>query len=159
SPAPGLRLLGATAALGTSVLPVPGLVTVGLIVGSGLPTLLRAGRTIAAEGRVTVDPLDAAALALLVARGRYRAAGLLTGLLALGQWILERSVTATRRSVRELFGPPDQVVHYVAGKRRRQISADRIKTGQVIVVGAGERIPVDGQVVRGEALVDQHTMT
>src|SRR5262249_34013819 len=85
SPAPGLRLLGATAALGTSVLPVPGLVTVGLIVGSGLPTLLRAGRTIAAEGRVTVDALDAAALALLLARGRYRAAGLLTGLLALGQ--------------------------------------------------------------------------
>jgi cation-transporting P-type ATPase C len=157
--ASSLRVLTAAAAVSMSVLPVPGVLTAGLIVGSGLPILVRAGRTIAGERRLTVDTLDAVALTLLLARGSYRAAGLLTGLLGLGQWILDQSVTATRRSVRELFGPPGQVVRRIDGRRRQKVPAARVQTGHVIVVGPGERIPVDGRVVRGEALVDQHTMT
>jgi manganese/zinc-transporting P-type ATPase C len=157
--ASGTRVLGAAAAIGMSTLPVPGSLLAALVVASGLPLLFRAGRTIAVERRLTAETLDAVALVLLLGRQSYGAAGLLTGLLALGQWILEQSVTATRRSVRELFGPPDQVVRRIDGRRRHTVAATKIRKGEVILVGAGERVPVDGRVVRGEALVDQHTMT
>jgi heavy metal translocating P-type ATPase len=126
---------------------------------SGLPTILRAGRALGREHRLTVDALDAVALVLLIGRGQHRTAGLLTGLLWSGQWILERTVHGTRRSVRELFGTGRYVVRRLEGRRRVRTQAETLRPGQMVVLGDGERIPVDGRIVRGEALVDQHTMT
>jgi Cu2+-exporting ATPase len=109
--------------------------------------------------RLNVDTLDAMAFALLLARANYPAASLLAGLPALGEWILERTVVRGRRSLRDLFAPPDQVVQRVRGRRRERVAATEVVPGDTVVLGAGERIPADGRVVRGEALVDQHTMT
>jgi P-type E1-E2 ATPase len=36
---------------------------------------------------------------------------------------------------------------------------DDLKTGDIIVINAGEVIPVDGSVIKGTALVDQHILT
>ena len=156
---PLANLATAGAALAASLLPVPAGLTAGLVALAGLPILARATRTLSAGSRLNVDTLDAMAFALLLARANYPAASLLAGLPALGEWILERTVVRGRQSLRDLFAPPDQVVRRLRGRRQERVAATDIAPGDTVVLGAGERVPVDGHVIRGEALVDQHTMT
>jgi P-type Cu2+ transporter len=154
-----LNLATAGAAFTASLLPVPAGLTAGLVVLSGLPILLRLRQALRTGSRLGVDTLDAVTFLVLLARRNYPAASLLTGLYAIGQWILERTVVRSRRSLRDLFAPPDQTVRRLQGRRQERVSAASIVAGDTVVLGAGERVPVDGHVIRGEALVDQHTMT
>src|SRR5262245_34860183 len=156
---PLLSVATAGAAVAASLLPVPAGVTAGLVLLSGLPILGRASRSLARGPRLNVDTLDAISFAVLLARRNFPGASLLAGMSALGDLLLERTVVRGRRSLRDLFAPPDQVVRRAAGRRQERIPATAVAPGETIVLGAGERIPVDGHVVRGEALVDQHTMT
>jgi cation transport ATPase len=109
-PGPLLNLATAGAAFTASLLPVPAGVTAGLIVLSGLPILSRLRQALRTGPRLNVDTLDAVTLLVLLVRRNYPAASLLTGLYAAGQWILERTVVRSRRSLRDLFAPPDQTV-------------------------------------------------
>jgi Cu2+-exporting ATPase len=153
------NLATAGAALASSFLPVPAGFTVGLVAMSGLPILARAARSLRAASHLNVDTLDAMAFALLLVRGNYPAASLLAGLPALGECILKTTVVRGRRTLADLFAPPDQVVRRLKGRRQERVAATAILPGDTVVLGAGERVPVDGRVIRGEALVDQHTMT
>jgi Cu2+-exporting ATPase len=45
------------------------------------------------------------------------------------------------------------------GGDRRPVRIASLRIGDIIAVGSGHRLPVDGTVVGGEALVDQQTMT
>ena len=154
-----LNLATAGAAFTASLLPVPAGVTAGLVVLSGLPILSRLRQALGTGPRLNVETLDALTFLVLLVRRNYPAASLLTGLYAAGQWILERTVVRSRRSLRDLFAPPDQTVRRRQGQRQERVSAAAIAPGDTVVLGAGERVPVDGHVIRGEALVDQHTMT
>jgi Cu2+-exporting ATPase len=157
--APLLNLAAAGAALAAALAPVPAGITVGLVALSGLPILARAARSLRGGPHLNIDTLDAMAFAMLLVRGNYPAASLLAGLPALGEWILDRTVVRGRRSLGDLFAPPDQVVRRLRGRHQERVAATAIVPGDTVVLGAGERVPVDGRVIRGEALVDQHTMT
>jgi heavy metal translocating P-type ATPase len=155
----GINVLMSTSAFAATFLPVPAAMTASLAVASSLPAMTRAARAMSTQHRLTVDSLDAVALGLLLLRRNFRAASMLTGLLAVSQWILDQSVVRTRRSVRELFGTPDRTVRRMEGRTPRRVRINAIQAGELIAVGPGEQVPVDGRVVRGEALVDQHRMT
>jgi Cu2+-exporting ATPase len=156
-PLANLALAGT--ALAASLSGVPAGLTAGLVALSGIPILVRAARSLGAGPRLNVDTLDAIAFAALVARANYPAASLLAALPAAGEWILEATVVRGRRSLRDLFAPPEQVVRRVKGRREERVAATAVAPGDTVVLGAGEWIPVDGRVIRGEAMVDQRTMT
>jgi Cu2+-exporting ATPase len=159
SPAAWLSLLGTTAVLAASFLPLPAPGIAALILASASPSLLKAGHALVVRRRLNVDVLDGTAIALLVLRGNYRAAGLLPWLLSLGNFVLARTVTGARRSLRVLLASPEQVVWKVTGQRRVRARVASLAVGDLIAVGAGQRLPVDGTVVEGEALVDQRSIT
>lgn len=156
--APLLRLIGSGTVLATAWLPLPGPVLAGLVVASDLPALLRAGSALR-ERRVDGDVLEASALVLLLARGNFVASALLSGLRSLGELIVAKSVVTTRRSLYRLVAEPDQTVARVERGRRRPVRVEDLTRGDVITIAAGTHLPVDGTVVRGEAMVNQQTMT
>jgi len=45
------------------------------------------------------------------------------------------------------------------GSALRDVPADRLRKGDVVVVSAGETIPADGEVIEGAASVDESTIT
>ena len=156
--APLLRLIGSGTVLATAWLPVPGAVLAGLVVASDLPALLRAGSALK-QRRVDGDVLEASALVLLLARGNLVASALLTGLRSLGELIVAKSVVTTRRSLYRLVAEPGQTVARVARGGRGPVRVEDLSRGDVITLSVGTYVPVDGTVVRGEALVNQQTMT
>jgi P-type Cu2+ transporter len=156
--APLLALAGASAVLAATCLPVPPALAGGLVIASEIPSMLRAA-TALRRRRLNGDVLEAATLLLLTARRQLPASALLTWLRALGEYVVARTVVTTRRSLHDVVTPPDAVVARAEGEATRPVRATALRVGDVIVVGAGQRLPVDGTVLRGEALVNQQTMT
>ncbi|HEU5197675.1 MAG TPA: heavy metal translocating P-type ATPase [Methylomirabilota bacterium] len=156
---PLLGLLGASTVLAATCLPAPPAVVAGLVMASEVPSLLRA-TTALRRRRLNGDVLEASTLLLLSARRQFVAAALLTWLRTLGEYVVARTVVTARRSLHEVIAPPDAVVTRIDDNERAEaVRVQQLRTGDVIVVGGGHRLPVDGTVVRGEALVNQQTMT
>jgi manganese/zinc-transporting P-type ATPase C len=155
---PLLGLLGATSVLASTLLPAPPALVAGLVVASEVPSLLRAASALGRR-RLNGDVLEATTLLLLTARRHYAGAALLTWFRAAGEYVVARTVVTARRSLHEVIAPPDAVVPRIEDGQARPVRVPTLRVGDVIVVGAGERVPVDGTVVGGEALVNQQTMT
>jgi Cu2+-exporting ATPase len=159
SSAPIIRLAGATTVLAlaaTEIVSWPLLTA--LILAANGPALLRAGAAVA-RGRVNGEVLEASTLAVLATRGNFPAAALLTWLRALGDWVVSRSVVTTRRSLRDLVVPADETALRHDGDADTTVLATALRAGDVVIVRAPRRLPVDGTILGGEALVNQQTMT
>jgi len=156
--APLVQLLGSGAVLATAWLAVPGPLLAGVILGSDVPALLRAASALRRR-RVDGNVLEASALLMLLAGGNYVASALLLGLRSLGELIVTQSVVTTRRSLHQLVADSDQKVVRVEGRGRRTVRVDALHPGDVVAIPATTRLPMDGTVVQGEALVNQQTMT
>jgi Cu2+-exporting ATPase len=152
-------VIGATAVLATAWLPVAPPIKAGLVVAWSVPTVLRAVRSVATTRTLTGDLLEAVALGLLVARRQWPAAALLAWFRSLGALVLAGTLRRTRRSLRDVVMPADRMATRVEGSRRVAVPIHDITVGDLVLVAGGQSLPVDGIVVRGEALVNQQTMT
>jgi Cu2+-exporting ATPase len=157
--APLLTLLGTTGVLGLTALPLPSPLLAGLVVTSALPTFARATRTLMSQQRVNGDVLEASTLALLTLRGEFLPGATLSWLRSLGDYVVARSVTKTKRSLRDIAVPSGRTVVRTRGNDRSRVAVAALQPGDVVVVDAGETIPVDGTITAGDALVNQQTMT
>ena len=159
-PAPVLKVVGATSMLVTACcLPVSPMLTAGLLVASGLPVFLRAGATLATRRRLNGDVLEASTLGLLIARRNLPAAALLTWVRAVGELVVAQSIVKAKTSLSDVVGVPERVVTQRPSGHREPIDVAALHAGDVVVVTTGQRIPVDGSIVGGEALVNQQSMT
>ena len=77
----------------------------------------------------------------------------------IGEYFQHRAVEKARRSVTELMDiRPDYAnVEEKSGLVKK--SPEEVKIGDVIVVAAGEKIPLDGVVIEGEASMDTSALT
>ena len=155
---PLLGLVGASSVLAATLLPAPPALVAGLVMASEVPSIVRAA-TALSRRRLNGDVLEASTLLLLTARRHYVGSALLTWLRTLGEYVVARTVVTARRSLHDLIAPSDAVVSRVHGESARPARVPTLRVGDVILVGAGQRLPVDGTIVRGEALVNQQTMT
>jgi len=155
-----MKLIGATSVLVTACcLPVPPLLNAGLLLAAGVPVFVRAGATLATRRRLNGDVLEASTLGLLIARQNFTAAALLTWVRAVGELVVARSIVRARASLSDVVGVPGRTVTRRTGDQRESIDVGALHAGDVVVVRTGERIAVDGTIVRGEAMVNQQSMT
>jgi manganese/zinc-transporting P-type ATPase C len=157
-PTPLLNLLGATGLLITACLPVPPALKAGLVLASELPALLR-GASALRRKRLDGHVLEATTLLLLTARRHYVGSALVTWLRTVGEYAVARTVVTTRQSLRDIVAESEATVSRIENSRRRRVKVHTLKVGDLIAVGGGHRLPVDGRVVEGEAMVNQQTMT
>ncbi|WP_418056185.1 HAD-IC family P-type ATPase, partial [Priestia megaterium] len=80
-------------------------------------------------------------------------------LFALGVALQNRSIEQTRNSIRNLMdlAPPEAWVKQ--GDQLVKKAVEEISIGNVIVVKPGDRIPLDGEVVKGESSINQAPIT
>ena len=137
-------------------LPVPVTSAIALVrsvkyIKEGLRALLR--------GKLTVAVLDATAVTTSVIRGDFGTAGSVMFMLRLGE-ILEE--WTHKKSVADLAGAMSLQVENVwlqTGDTEVLVPIGQVKVGDRIVVRTGNLIPLDGEVVSGEAMVNQSSMT
>ena len=110
-------------------------------------------------GRFGVDVLAVLSLAGALAVGEYLAGALIAVMLATGQAL---DAAAERRATKDLRALLDRVPR--TARRRRDdavdvVELDDIAVDDVVVVGPGEVLPVDGQVHSDYAVIDDSALT
>jgi Cu+-exporting ATPase len=80
-------------------------------------------------------------------------------MVSLGKFLEQRAKTRTSDAIRQLIKlRPDKAV-IIQGDEQITINVEDIKHGQILVVRPGERIPVDGTVIKGASAVDESMLT
>jgi manganese/zinc-transporting P-type ATPase C len=134
------------------------LVATGATVFMGYPFLRGALRSLR-SGRAGTDALvTAATVASLVLRENVVALTVLW-LLNIGEYLQDLTLRRTRRAISDLLrGTADTAWIRVEGNEV-QVPIDSIQIGDDVVIHDHVAIPVDGEVVDGEAIVDQSAIT
>lgn len=128
-----------------------------IILGSGL--LTAAWRELR-SGMPTSSTLAALAVLASFAIGKYEAAGYIAFILQVFDYALRRTATGALRAIEELVGlTPDRARLVDDSGEEREVSVSTIRVGQVVRVRAGENLPVDGTVTKGESSVNQASLT
>ncbi|MBD5560025.1 MAG: cadmium-translocating P-type ATPase [Clostridia bacterium] len=89
----------------------------------------------------------------------YESAAVVVALVLLGKFLEEKSKNRAKGALANLASlvPKDAVL--IQDGKEVQVPADTVKAGDIVLVGTGTRIPVDGVVVGGQASVDESTLT
>jgi heavy metal translocating P-type ATPase len=115
------------------------------------------------ENGVTSKVLEAMAVGVSLARSDYLAANSTNALLELGEYIEETTAQRSDELIKELGKPNIDKVwieEIIDGQKvLKQIPSTSVKVGNIVVVGTGETVAIDGHVIAGVALVNQASMT
>ncbi len=107
--------------------------------------------------------LEALAVAVSLARGDYLAANGTNLLINIGEYIEESTVHRSDELIKELARPAVKeawVEVSINGRKELKLTPTKeLKKGDIVVVGTGESIAIDGYVVEGTASVNQVSMT
>src|SRR5271163_2235213 len=135
------------------------LVATGVTVFTGYPFLRGALRSLR-SGKAGTDALvSAATVASLILRENVVALTVLW-LLNIGEYLQDLTLRRTRRAISDLLrGTADTAWIRVDDGSEVQVPIDTIQIGDDVVIHDHVAIPVDGDVVDGEAVVDQSAIT
>jgi len=116
-------------------------------------------RSLARDRKLTVDSLSALMKVLLVANGYLFFASFSVFMFSLNRKLLDKISDDSKKNIVDVFKQQPSTVWVLEGEVELEIPFERLKAGDVVVVGAGGVIPVDGVIADGSASVDQHILT
>lgn len=125
--------------------------------------LLKEGASEALKGGITSKVLEATAVGVSLARRDFLAANSTNLMLTIGEYMEESAVHRSDDLIKELARPNIEEVWIEVNnhgkKSLKKIATADVKVGDIVVVGAGESIGIDGYIVEGTASVNQVSMT
>ena len=77
----------------------------------------------------------------------------------IGEFFQNYAVNKSRKSISGLMDIRPDYANLTKGKKVERVAPEELKPGDVIMVTSGEKIPLDGEVVRGNSLVDTSAIT
>ena len=91
----------------------------------------------------------------------FESAGVLIALVSLGKYLETRSKVRTSDAIRQLMAltPEEATLLLPGAEEQKKIPVAEIEVGDILLVKPGERIPVDGSVVKGRSSVDESMLT
>ncbi|MBF0179018.1 MAG: heavy metal translocating P-type ATPase [Magnetococcales bacterium] len=122
------------------------------------PTLLLGARTLLDRG-VKVEVLDALAVGVSAWRGEYPTANTTQFLLRLGEYLQNSTERRSEDLVKSLLLPLPTHAWVERNGTLIRTPTSAIAMGDLVEVGTGDPIPVDGEVVEGLAMVNQASLT
>ncbi|MDY0397970.1 MAG: heavy metal translocating P-type ATPase [Desulfuromonas thiophila] len=130
--------------------------TISLLIG--LPTLLAGADGLLNRG-VKVEVLDAGAVGISLLRRDYFTANMIVLLLNVGEYLRQSSEDQTTGLLRTLLRPQVEQVWLEREGIEVQTPLAQVRTGDLLLCGPGELVPLDGTICRGDALLNQSSIT
>ncbi|MBD3750036.1 MAG: heavy metal translocating P-type ATPase [Sphingobacteriales bacterium] len=85
----------------------------------------------------------------------FEAAAVVILFIMLGKWLEENAKSNTSQAIKKLMGLQPKTVTLIRDGKELVQQIDQVKIGDEILVKSGEKIPVDGMVLRGSSYVDE----
>lgn len=89
----------------------------------------------------------------------FESAAMILTLITLGKYLEARAKGRTTDSLSQLMDLSPKMATRLEGGEEVQVDAQSVRAGDVLVVKAGESIPVDGAVIEGSGTVDESVIT
>jgi heavy metal translocating P-type ATPase len=126
---------------------------------SVIPSFKAAYRVVVHEKRLGVDVLDALVVLTCLATNKVFAGTVLGFTLGMARKLVKRTEDNSKKMLLNVFGKQPRFVWLEVDGSEVETPLERLRANDIIVVHTGETVPVDGEVVEGMAMVDQHTLT
>ncbi len=89
----------------------------------------------------------------------FEAAAIILTLVLLGQVMELRAHSKTNSAIKALLGLVPPVARVIRNGEETEIPLEEVKVGELLKVKPGEKIPVDGIIHKGEAVIDESMIT
>ena len=77
----------------------------------------------------------------------------------IGKYLEEKAVNNTRKSIADLMDIRPEYANLVHNNHEHKVNPSEVKIGDIIVIKQGEKIPLDGIVIEGEASLNTSSLT
>jgi len=125
-----------------------------------LPTWKQGYRDITEKKRFTRMVLESLVLPVTLITGNFMAAALAYWFLYFALHIRSKAKGDTTKNIADVFvAPSSRIVYVIRDGAEVELTLSNVEVNDIIVVGAGEIIPVDGIITEGHASIDQHMLT
>ena len=129
-----------------------------LILGGGYVFKSTFQATIANK-RVTAGMLVVLALLGTTYMGEFLSGALVSFMMIFGEFLEELTMERTKNAVRELVKLVPMTCRKLIDGEYREVSIKQVRSGDMVQVIAGERIPVDGTITKGCAAINEASIT
>lgn len=108
---------------------------------------------------VSINLLVTIAAVGAVIIGEYWEAAAVTFLFAFGSYLESRTVGKARDAIRDLMNLAPNLATVIRDGEEKEIAAEEVEIEEKVIVRPGEKIPVDGTVIKGKSEVNQAAIT
>jgi Cu+-exporting ATPase len=77
----------------------------------------------------------------------------------IGKWLEARATTKTNEAIKKLMGLQAKSARVIRNGKTIDVPVEEVVHGDIVVVRPGEKIPVDGKIVKGSSSVDESMIT
>ncbi|MDM8529239.1 cation-translocating P-type ATPase [Anaerolineales bacterium HSG24] len=139
------------------------ILSVAAMLVAGWPVAQSAWRAVKINREININVLMTIAAIGAVIIGAYTEAGMVMVLFAMGEGLEGYTASRARNSIRSLMTlQPNQAIRLIQHGDQtieEQVNINELQIGDTVLVKPGERIPMDGQVERGQSAVNQAPIT
>ncbi|MFP4239986.1 MAG: heavy metal translocating P-type ATPase [Rhodosalinus sp.] len=130
------------------------------VIGAALlaPRVLRGARSVL-SGKVEVELLDALAVSVGALRGGIGTAVTTDLMMGTGEYLEDRTMRHSAALLQDMLLPNPETAWLVRDGGAVEVPFDTLRLGDTVLAGTGERVPVDGLVLDGQALVNEASIT
>ena len=111
------------------------------------------------EKRVRTALVDSISVVGCMAAGYYFASALFYTFYYYSRKLLRKTEDHSQKHLVNIFGKQPRLVWIVSNGVELEIPFSQLKTNDIVVINAGETIPIDGVIHSGIANIDQHILT
>ena len=128
------------------------------VIAGGYPVFMNVIRATLKRQVISHTLMTVGVLAALFV-GQWVTAALVVVFMRIGDYVENFTTESARRAVKELTSLAPQTARVERDGAEAEIPVSEVKLGETVIVRPGERIAVDGEVISGQATVDQSAIT
>jgi P-type Cu+ transporter len=140
----------------TSLVPLP--VGAAIVVAAGYP-IFRNVIKATLRGQVISHTLMSIGAFAALAVGQWATAVVVVFFMRVGDYAEHFTTERARRAMKDLTALAPQTARVERDGEEKELPVSEVREGDIVVVRPGEQIPVDGQVLSGQATIDQAAIT
>jgi P-type Cu+ transporter len=129
-----------------------------IIVVGGYPVFRNVVKA-AFKGRIIAQTLMTFGMTAAIIVGEWSAATIVVFFMRIGEYVESFTAERARHALKALTALAPDKARVERDGVEVEVPADAIQVGETLIVRPGEKIPVDGEILQGQATVDQSAIT
>ncbi|MEJ2557753.1 MAG: cation-translocating P-type ATPase, partial [Anaerolineae bacterium] len=137
---------------------VPWLIGLAIVLIGGYPVFRNVVRA-TLKGQVISHTLMTLGVLAALAVGEWATAAIVVFFMRVGDYAESFTAERARRAVKDLTAMAPQRARVERDGEEHEVTITEVRVGEAVIVRPGEKVPVDGTVIGGQATVDQAAIT